>query len=71
MKAETRSTSTERVRAHRKRRRHGICRRTISLGEAQLDALEKKGYLDPYRRGEPADECDAIETFIMDSLLKP
>jgi hypothetical protein len=70
MRAETRSTSTERVRAHRKRRRHGICRRTISVGEAQLDALEKKGYLDPDRRGDRTDECDAIELFLADLLRK-
>jgi hypothetical protein len=70
METETRSTSTERVRAHRKRRRHGICRRTIGVGEAELDALEKKGYLDPDRRGDRVDECDAIEMFLADSLLK-
>jgi hypothetical protein len=30
--------------------------------------LEKRGYLDPDRRGERADECDAIEMFLTDSL---
>jgi hypothetical protein len=34
----------------------------------QLDALEKRGYLDPDRRGNRADECDAIEMFLGDSL---
>jgi hypothetical protein len=33
-----------------------------------IAALEKRGYLDPDRRGERADECDAIERFLMDWL---
>jgi hypothetical protein len=34
----------------------------------QLDRLEVKGYLDPDRRGDPADEFDAIEAFVGDHL---
>jgi hypothetical protein len=34
---------------------------SIDVTDAQLDALEVRGYLDPDRRGERADECDAIE----------
>jgi len=30
----------------------------------------KRGYLDPDRRGDRAEECDAIEMFLADSLLK-
>ena len=37
---ETRSTSTERVRAHRKRTKRGMHRLSITLTDAQLDALE-------------------------------
>jgi hypothetical protein len=36
----------------------------------QLDAPEVRGYLDPGRRGDRADECDAIEMFLGDSLKK-
>jgi hypothetical protein len=67
---ETRSTSTERVRAHRKRTKRGMHRLSITLTDAQLDALEVRGYLDPDRRGDRADECDAIEMFLGDSLPK-
>jgi hypothetical protein len=68
---ETLSTSTERVRAHRKRSKRGMHRLSITLTDAQLDALEVRGYLNPDRRGDRADECDAIEMFLADSLNKP
>jgi hypothetical protein len=45
-------------------------RRSIDVTDAQLDALEVRGYLDPDRRGDRADECDAIEMFLSDSLTK-
>jgi hypothetical protein len=45
-------------------------RRSIDVTDAQLDALEVRGYLDPSRRGDRADECDAIEMFLADSLNK-
>jgi len=67
---ETRSTSTERVRAHRKRSKRGMHRVSITLIDTQLDALEVLGYLDPDRRGDRAEECDAIEMFLGDSLVK-
>ena len=67
---ETRSTSTERVRAHRKRSKRGMHRLSITLTDAQLDALEAHGYLDLSRRGDRADECDAIEMFLGDSLSR-
>jgi hypothetical protein len=38
--------------------------------KGQLDQLEVRGYLDLDRRGERPDECEAIETFLMDSLVK-
>jgi hypothetical protein len=58
------------VRRYRRRRQHGIYRRPIDITDAQLDALEERGYLDPDRRGDRADESEAIETFLMDSLIK-
>jgi hypothetical protein len=54
----------------RRRRKHGLLRRSINLTKAQLDALEVKGYLDPDLRGNHADEAEGIETFLMDSLGK-
>jgi hypothetical protein len=67
---ETRSTSTSRVKAFRRRQSWSLHRRLIDVTDAQLDALEVRGYLDPDRRGERADECDAIELFLADSLNK-
>jgi hypothetical protein len=48
------------VRRYRRRRRHGIYRRPIDVTNAQLDALQERGYLDPDRRGDRADETEAI-----------
>jgi hypothetical protein len=67
---ETRSTSTSRVKAFRRRRSWGLHRRSIDVTDAQLDALEVRGYLNRDRRGDRADECDAIEMFVTDSLSK-
>jgi hypothetical protein len=36
---------------------------------AQLDPLEVRGYLDPDRRGERADECDTIASFFRDCAV--
>ncbi|MFZ0236536.1 MAG: hypothetical protein WAL37_04085, partial [Xanthobacteraceae bacterium] len=47
------------MRRYRRRRQHGIYRRPIDVTDAQLDALEERGYLDPDRRGDRAD--DALE----------
>jgi hypothetical protein len=55
---------------HRKRRKRGLFWRPILVTKAQLDELEARGYLDPDQRGERADEAEAIETFLMDSLCK-
>jgi hypothetical protein len=66
---ETRFTSTPRVKAFRRRQSWGLHRRSIDVTDAQLDALEVLGYLDPDRRGDRTDECDAIEMFLTDSLL--
>jgi hypothetical protein len=57
--------------AHRARITRGEFRRTISISARQLDDLERRRYLDSNDRGDARAECEAIETFIMDSLLKP
>jgi hypothetical protein len=48
---------------YRRRLKHGIHRRIVALTDDQLDALEVCGYLNPDRRGDRDDECDAIEMF--------
>ena len=53
-----------------RRRQHGIYRRPIDITDAQLDALEERGYLDQDRRGDRADESEAVEMFLMDALIK-
>jgi hypothetical protein len=58
------------VRRYRRRRQHGIYRRPIDVTDAQLDALQERGYLDPDRRGDRADESEAVEMFLMDALIK-
>jgi hypothetical protein len=67
---ETRSPSTPPVKAFRRRQSWGLHRRSIDITDAQLDALEVRGYLDPDRRGDRADEGDVIEMFLGDSLTK-
>jgi hypothetical protein len=59
------------MRAHRRRLERGLYRRMVEVSAAQLDVLEQLGYLDSNDRGERAAECEAIETFIIDSLIKP
>jgi hypothetical protein len=67
---ETRFTSTPRVKAFRKRKRRGLRRLAVLVTSAQIDALEERGYLDPDLRGDRADEAEAVETFLLDSLIK-
>jgi hypothetical protein len=55
---------------HRKRREAGLFLRPITVTKHQLDQLEVCGCLDPDRRGDRANECDAIEMFLADSLRK-
>ena len=45
-------------------------RRTVDVTAAQLDALVERGYLNPVQRGDRADEFEAIEAFLLDSLIK-
>ncbi len=58
------------VAMYRRRRKHGLVRRSIDVTKAQLDALEVKGYLDPDLRGQAADEAEAVELFLTDALAK-
>jgi hypothetical protein len=60
----------EAIARHRKRRRRGFFVRPILVTKAQLDQLEERGYLNPGDRGNRADECEAIASFLTDSLAK-
>jgi hypothetical protein len=60
----------ERAALSRWRSKKGIYPRPVCLNDDQLDALEKRGYLHSDRRGDRADECDAIEMFLADSLAQ-
>jgi hypothetical protein len=53
---ETRSTSTPRVQAHRRRERRGLHRRVVTLTRADLAQLELRGYLDADLRGNRIDD---------------
>lgn len=64
------SESRDRVRAHRKRLARRLHRRTLTIEDPWLDALEGKGYLDPALRG-AVDEAAAIEAFLSDHLGGP
>jgi len=55
---------------YRSRRHRGLVPLKILVSRTQLDATEERGYLDPDRRGERIDECDAIEMFLADALAK-
>jgi hypothetical protein len=44
--------------------------RPIIVTKDQLDQLEVRGHLEPDRRGERVDECDAIELFLADFASK-
>ena len=63
------SSSRDRVGIHRAQE-NGLLPRRLLVSRTQLDKLEERGYLDPDRRGDRADEAEAIETFLMDALTK-
>ncbi len=58
----------EAIARHRKRAKRGFLWRHILVTEHQLDQLEVRGYLDPDRRGDRLDECDAIQAYLAASL---
>jgi hypothetical protein len=57
----------ERAALSKWRRKRGIHRRTVSLNDDQLDALEEQGYLDPGFRGAGDDEAEAFEACLADT----
>jgi hypothetical protein len=49
---------------------HRAHKSSILVTKDQLDQLEERGYLNPGDRGTRADECEAIVSFLADSLAK-
>jgi hypothetical protein len=58
----------ERMRNHRRRRRWRRLNVRIDLGPADIDALVKRGYLEPEAREDLRSVQDAADAFISDAL---
>ena len=63
------STPAERMRRLRERQRRGSCSVRVELHVTQLEALIRKGYLDPTSRDDRGDIAFAIDVFLWDALL--
>ncbi len=64
------SNSTERVRAHRRRRRRGLRCVTVRLCEADIDTLVATDYLPATERHDAQAIKDATEAFVSDKLFE-
>jgi hypothetical protein len=62
-------TSTARTRAFRERRRRGVRLVHIRIKEAEIEALERLGYLEPGLRDDAASIKKAVETLVSDTPL--
>jgi hypothetical protein len=62
-------TSTARTRAFRERRRRGVRLIQIRIKEAEIEALERLGYLEPGLREDAASIKKAVETLVSDTPL--
>jgi hypothetical protein len=62
------SSSRDRMRTHRARKRYGLVPRQLLVSRSQLDALQARGYLDPNLRGNPADEVEAVQELLADVI---
>jgi hypothetical protein len=58
-------SAAERMRAYRRRRRHGLRRVQLQVGRAELHGLIAKGYLSPDKR----EDLDAIQLAIDDLMF--
>jgi hypothetical protein len=63
------STSTERWRAWRQRRKRGLVRLPVDLGKDELDQLEAHGYVDPKERGDRYCMAEGVERAVRDFLI--
>ena len=62
-------TSTARTRALRERRRRGVRLIQIRIKEAEIEALERLGYLEPGLREDAVSIKKAVETLVSDTPL--
>ncbi len=63
------SNSTERVQAHRRRRRRGLRCVTVRLCEADIDTLVARDYLAAAARRDDQAIKDAAQAFVSDKLF--
>jgi len=62
-------TSTSRTRAFRERRRRGVRMVQVRITVAEIEALERLGYLEPGLREDAASIKKAVETLVSDTPL--
>lgn len=63
------STAAERMRSYRQRQRRQWRSVRIEVATAEIDALVKRGYVDPNNRDDPAAIGEAATAFISDALF--
>jgi hypothetical protein len=63
------STAAERMRSYRQRQRRQWRSVRIEMAAAEIDALVKRGYLDPKNRDDLAAIGEAATAFISDALF--
>ncbi len=61
-------TPAERMRGYRRRQRHKWQAVRIEIAAAEVDALVKRGYLDPKNRGDQTAIEEAATAFISDAV---
>ena len=62
-----RSGSTPRTRALRERRRRGVRLVQVRINEAEIEALERLGYLEPGLRGDVVSIQRAVQAVVSDT----
>jgi hypothetical protein len=63
------STAAERMRSYRQRQRRQWRSVRIEVATTEIDALVKRGYVDPNNRDDPAAIGEAATAFISDALF--
>jgi len=67
MSQSAKPTSTSRTRAFRERRRRGVRLVQIRIKEAEIEALERLGYLEPGLREDVGSIQKAVQTLVSDT----
>ena len=63
--------AAERMRLHRRRRRLGLRPLTVEIRPAEIEALEKQGYIKPHERDDSNAISFAVGAFLSDQLMAP